>query len=353
MSAGDRSVFISYSRADSRWCERVKVHLRPLTRDRFVEIWDDTQIPAGQVWAEEIERALARVGVGILLISADFLASDFIASNELPPLLQRADRDGVLVLPLIVGPSLFAQNSALSRFQSVNRLDRPLSAVSPSDAEAILVSLARSIEQHFERIEAPSAMASGPSTSDPSKPPGLPNRQRLVVDRPLNLGFDGAALHGVPIGWFNSFGYVSSVSTDYAIRVVARSSDRRDGTCVMLGRDRAGPDEFGSLMQRFPGRFLAGRTVRLEGELRTENVAGWAGLWLRADADHHPNLFFDNMSRRPVVGTSTWNPYRIEARIPDETDWINIGIVLSGSGAVYADNLRLLVWSAAGRWEEV
>lgn len=350
MKVNDRSVFISYAHADSRWCERVKVHLRPLTRDRFVEIWDDTQIPDGHIWAEEIEQALARVGVAILLISADFLASDFITNNELPRLLQRADRGGVLVLPLIVGPSLFTQNTALSRFQSVNRLDRPLSAVSPSDAEAILVSLARSIEQYFERTEGPSTMASPVSTSSPLE---LPKRQPLVVDRPMNLGFDGAALHGVPIGWFNSFGYVSSVSTEYAIRIVARSSDRSDGTCVMLGRDRAGPDEFGSLMQRFPGRFLAGRTVRLEGELRTENVDGWAGLWLRADADHQPNLFFDNMARRPVVATSSWKQYRIEARMPAETDWINLGIVLSGSGALYADNLRLLIWSADGHWEEV
>jgi hypothetical protein len=349
VNATDRHVFISYSHADEHWFGRVKVHLRPIPR---LQIWDDTEITPGQVWAEEIERALARANVAILLISADFFASDFITSKELPRLLERADRDGVLVLPLIISPSLAAQNSPLSGLQSVNRPDLALAAVSASDAEAILVKLARSIEKHFEGIESPSISTSDLSTSSPSMSRTRPRRQPLVVDRPLNLGFDGSVVRDVPIGWFNSFGHVSSVSTDYEIRVVPRSDDLRDGTCVMLGRDRSGPDEFGSLMQRFPGRFLAGRTVRLEGELRTEDVTGWAGLWLRADADQEPNLFFDNMSGRPVVGTSPWTQYRIEAPIPEETDWINFGIVLAGSGALYADNLRLLVWSAAGVWEE-
>ena len=76
-------------------------------------------------------------------------------------------------------------------------------------------------------------------------------------------------------------------------------------------------------MQRCPGRLLAGRTIRIEGELRTANVSGWAGLWLRADADGEPNLFFDNMSRRPVIGPTNWTRYFIDAPLPVNTDWLN------------------------------
>jgi hypothetical protein len=106
-------------------------------------------------------------------------------------------------------------------------------------------------------------------------------------------------------------------------------------------------------MQRCPGRFLAGKTIRLEGELRSENVTGGAGLWLRADADARPNLFFDNMSRRPVVGTTPWSRYSIDAPLPTNTDWLNYGILLSGPGLVSADNLRLFVLTPDGRWEDV
>jgi hypothetical protein len=174
-----------------------------------------------------------------------------------------------------------------------------------------------------------------------------------VVDRPLNLSFDGSVQNGFPVGWFNSFGHVSGVSTDYGIRIVRRSTDPGAGSCVVLEKRAAVEGEFGSLMQRCPGRLLAGRTIRIEGELRTESVSGWAGLWLRADAEEEPNLFFDNMSRRPVVGTKEWARYFIDAPLPINTDWLNYGIVLSGAGIVYADNIRLLVWNADGRWEDV
>jgi len=362
MNKQDRHVFVSYSRADAAWLERLRVHLRPVARQHAIDFWDDSRISPGQDWRAEIEKALAAARVAILLVSADFLASDFIVNNELPPLLHRASRGGVLVLPMIVGPCLWSEHEELSRYQSVNRPDRPLSSMSANDAETTLVSLGRSVAQYFRLLETSTAVTnvarSAPGPRRPAPEPAIPkpdadaSASPLVVDRPVNLGFDGFAPEGIPVGWFNSFGHVSGVSTDYRIRLTRRSDDRTAGTCVVLEKSPAAPDEFGSLMQRCAGRFLAGKTVRLEGELRSENVTGWAGLWLRADNEAVPNLFFDNMSRRPVVGTTDWQRYSIDAPLPRETDWLNYGIVLSGPGALYADNLRLLCWSQ-GRWEEV
>jgi hypothetical protein len=362
MGTGERHVFVSYSRADAAWLERLRVHLRPVARQHAVDFWDDSRISPGQDWREEIVKALAAARVAILLVSADFLASDFIVDNELPPLLHRASRGGVLVLPVIVGPCLWSEHGELSRYQSVNRPDRPLSSMAANDADATLVSLSRSVAQYFRLLDIP------PAVTEVAKPPGGPERSTpqpaspepdanvspspLVVDRPVNLGFDGFAPDGIPVGWFNGFGHVSGVSTDYRIRLTHRSDDRTAGTCVVLEKSAAAPEEFGSLMQRCAGRFLAGRTVRLEGDLRAENVSGWAGLWLRADNEAVPNLFFDNMSRRPVIGTTDWQRYSIDAPLPRETDWLNYGIVLAGSGVLYADNLRVLCWSQ-GRWEEV
>ncbi len=369
----ERAVFVSYCHADAAWLDRVKIHLRPLVRQTGLDVWDDSRISPGQAWHEEISKALARARVAILVISADFLASDFVVNNELPSLLHRAARGGLLIVPLIVSHCLFREHEELARYQCVNSPERPLSDMSFGDAEATLVALGRSVNQYFRFLEAaiPAgevALATGdhraqlPTRTDANEkslPPHIPGRPAssidspLVVDRPLNLGFDGSVRNGIPIGWFNSFGHVSGVSTDYLIRLVRRASDSAAGTCAVLEKGATVEGEFGSLMQRCPGHVLAGRTIRIEGELRTENVAEWAGLWLRADADEEPNLFFDNMSRRPVVGTTNWTRYFIDAPLPINTDWLNYGIVLSGAGIVYADNIRLLVWNADGRWEDV
>jgi len=75
-------------------------------------------------------------------------------------------------------------------------------------------------------------------------------------------------------------------------------------------------------------------------------------LWLRADGDKEFNLFFDNMSNRPIRGTTPWTKYVIDAHLPEKTRWLNYGIVLEGRGAMWADNFRLMVWDR-GRWVDI
>lgn len=71
-------VFISYSHADKEWLERLRRHLKPLDREGRLECWDDTHIRPGDDWKQEIQNALDTAQVAVLLISADFFASDFI-----------------------------------------------------------------------------------------------------------------------------------------------------------------------------------------------------------------------------------------------------------------------------------
>lgn len=148
LKSGSRGtkIFISYSHKDRRYAERVRIHLRPLVRNENIELWDDSRISAGQNWKEEISKALKESQAAVLLISADFLASDFIYENELPPILHKAEEENTVVLPLIVSPCRYDENIELSRFQAVNEASRTVAELSEVEQERVFDKLRRIIE---------------------------------------------------------------------------------------------------------------------------------------------------------------------------------------------------------------
>jgi len=171
-----------------------------------------------------------------------------------------------------------------------------------------------------------------------------------AVSRPTNLSFDTFSINKWPSGWFNSVGFVTDVSDRYQAAVVYRP-DNTPGSCVQFWLLESFGGEFGSLMQRCPGQSLAGKVIRIQAEIKAEDVKEWAGIWLRADGEIIPDLVFDNMARRPIRGTTAWKTYTIETSLPQETAWLNYGIVLAGSGTIWADDFRIEVWAEDQTWK--
>lgn len=141
------TVFISYSHKDKKWLDRLQVHLKPLEREGLITRWDDTLIKPGTHWKAEIERALNSARVAVLLVSADFLASDYVRNNELPPLLRRAENEGALVLPLILSPCRFTREQSLAGFQAVNDPAKPLNTLPKARQESVFDHLSETIER--------------------------------------------------------------------------------------------------------------------------------------------------------------------------------------------------------------
>lgn len=138
--------FISYSHKDREYLDRLLVHLKPLEKKGLIDVWQDTKIKTGDKWRDEIEKALEGANIAILLVSADFMASDFIVDNELPPLLSRAEVKGTKIVPVILSHCRFSRESNLSRFQAANIPSEPLSAMKESEREAIYDKVAIDIE---------------------------------------------------------------------------------------------------------------------------------------------------------------------------------------------------------------
>src|SRR5688500_1755569 len=156
-------VFVSYSRHDKAWLERLRVHLKPLQRELEIDIWDDSKIEPGKKWKEEIAAAINSTKVAVLLVSANFLASDFIATGEVPPLLNAAERDGAIIVPLILSPSRFAKTE-IADFETINDPAEPLVNMTWGRQEEVLDELAAFIENAF-------TVSAG--TKAPAKPPRI------------------------------------------------------------------------------------------------------------------------------------------------------------------------------------
>src|SRR5215469_13461945 len=98
---------ISYCHIDKRYLERLRVHLTPFLPDKKVVYWVDTMINPGSKWRDEIKQSFDGAKVAILLVSADFLASQFILENELSPLLVAAQSEEVTILSVILSPCAY------------------------------------------------------------------------------------------------------------------------------------------------------------------------------------------------------------------------------------------------------
>ncbi len=146
------SIFISYSHKDEAWKDRLVTQLRVLEMEGILDVWDDRRIEAGADWFPEIEQAIERASVAILLISADFLTSKFILGEEVPRLLERRQKEGLRVIPLIVRPCAWKVLRWLSPIQARPKDGRPLSGGSEHQIEEDLAALAKEVAGIIRRV---------------------------------------------------------------------------------------------------------------------------------------------------------------------------------------------------------
>ncbi|MHC5862985.1 toll/interleukin-1 receptor domain-containing protein, partial [Nostoc sp.] len=143
-------VFISYSHQDQEWFTKLQKHLKPMIRNQNLVVWDDTKIQPGTKWREEIENALAAAKVAVLLVSPDFLASDFIADNELPPLLDAAEAEGLTIIWIPLSFSSY-EEIEIEKYQSAHPPNKPLDSLDSAQQNEAWVAICKKIKAAVTR----------------------------------------------------------------------------------------------------------------------------------------------------------------------------------------------------------
>ncbi|WP_144528191.1 helix-turn-helix transcriptional regulator [Peribacillus simplex] len=99
-------------------------------------------------------------------------------------------------------------------------------------------------------------------------------------------------------------------------------------------------EEFATMMHQFKAENYLGKRMKLSVFLKSKDVDGFCGLWMRVDNALHDVLQFDNMGNRPIVNDTEWNHYYIVLDVPEHSAIISFGVLLSGRGKVWIDELE-------------
>lgn len=119
-------IFVSYSHKDERLLNELKTHLSPLRRLNLIETWDDRSIEAGEDWREAISDNLERADIILLLISADFINSDYCYEKEMGRAVERHEKKDARVVPVIVRDANWKAVEELKGLEALPKDGKPM-----------------------------------------------------------------------------------------------------------------------------------------------------------------------------------------------------------------------------------
>lgn len=130
-------VFCCYAHEDALHLDNLKNHLTLLRRQGLITIWSDTDISPGSNWEQEIEKHLNTANIILLLVSSDFMASEYCYSKEMFRSIERHDRGEAIVIPIILRP-VYWQGAPFAKLQAL-----------PTGAKPIISSIWHNLDEAF------------------------------------------------------------------------------------------------------------------------------------------------------------------------------------------------------------
>jgi hypothetical protein len=140
------NAFISYSHKDKKILNELLLHLKPITRIGELRPWSDKDIPVGSEWPKEIKENLNSAKVAILLVTKDFLASEFIYKSEFCPLLKSAKEGGLKIVWVLISDCNWKE-TALANIQAALPTDTALARMGQASRDRAWVTVCDEIKK--------------------------------------------------------------------------------------------------------------------------------------------------------------------------------------------------------------
>jgi hypothetical protein len=145
-------IFISYSHRDEAEKELLLTQLGVLRGASGIDLWSDDRIGAGSNWQQEIRAAIDRAKVAVLLVSANFLNSEFIMGTEVPALLKRRQSEGLIIFPVIAKACAWKRVRWLAEIQVRPKNGHPVWGQGGGHADEELALIAEEIGAIVESV---------------------------------------------------------------------------------------------------------------------------------------------------------------------------------------------------------
>ena len=141
---GPIRLFYSYAHEDVSILTDLRKHLAPLRHEEVIEDWYDRRIRAGSDWNMEITKRLDAADIVIVLLSADFVASEYAYGRELRRAIELHGQSAVVVVPVLARPCLW-ENLPIAKLQALPEGGIPITAW--DDRDAALLSVVRGVAE--------------------------------------------------------------------------------------------------------------------------------------------------------------------------------------------------------------
>src|SRR5713101_7735754 len=179
------TIFFCYAREDEALLNKLKTHLRPLQRQGLIDVWYDRDISAGTEWEQEIKEHLNSAQIVLLLVSPDFMDSEYCYNVEMKRALERDARGEAKVIPVTLRP-VYWYGEPLGKAQAHPTDGKPVTDLNWHDLDRALYDVTAGIYKVVMQLTSPHASASPVIAETMPQATAKPSLTTPTIQQPKN-----------------------------------------------------------------------------------------------------------------------------------------------------------------------